>query len=85
MALLPPEFQAEPRLALAGGPDGMDFIRQLLLKAPQYMKDDGILVLEIGHEYEHFITAFPQLEVMGLSTSAGDSQVLLISKAALLA
>ena len=85
MALLPPEFQAEPRLALAGGPDGMDFIRQLLLKAPQYMKDDGILVLEIGHEYEHFITAFPQLEVIGLSTSAGDSQVLLISKAALLA
>jgi len=85
MALLPPEFQAEPRLALAGGPDGMDFIRQLLLKAPQYMKEDGILVLEIGHEYEHFITAFPQLEVIGLSTSAGDSQVLLISKAALLA
>jgi ribosomal protein L3 glutamine methyltransferase len=85
MALLPPEFQAEPRLALAGGSDGMDFIRQLLLKAPQYMKDDGILVLEIGHEYEHFITAFPTLEVIGLSTSAGDSQVLLISKAALLA
>ena len=85
MALLPPEFQAEPRLALAGGTDGMDFIRQLFLKAPQYMKDDGILVLEIGHEYEHFITAFPQLEVIGLSTSAGDSQVLLISKAALLA
>jgi ribosomal protein L3 glutamine methyltransferase len=85
MALLPPEFQAEPRLALEGGTDGMDFIRQLLLKAPQYMKDDGILVLEIGHEYEHFITAFPTLEVIGLSTSAGDSQVLLISKAALLA
>jgi len=55
------------------------------MTGPQYMKDDGILVLEIGHEYEHFITAFPQLEVIGLSTSAGDSQVLLISKAALLA
>jgi ribosomal protein L3 glutamine methyltransferase len=85
MALLPPEFQAEPRLALAGGTEGMDFIQQLLLEAPQYMKDDGILVLEIGHEYEHFIKAFPSLEVIGLSTSAGDSQVLLISKAALLA
>ena len=84
MALLPPEFQAEPVLALAGGADGMDLIRQLLLEAPLYMKDDGILVLEIGHEYEHFITAFPQLEVIGLSTSAGDSQVLLITKAALL-
>jgi ribosomal protein L3 glutamine methyltransferase len=85
MALLPPEFQAEPPLALAGGTDGMDFIRQLLRVVPSYMQEDGILVLEIGHEYENFIKAFPTLEVIGLSTSAGDSQVLLISKAALLA
>lgn len=84
MDLLPAEFQAEPALALAGGVDGMDFVRHLLLKAPSYMKDDGILVLEIGHEFEHFVAAFPSLEVVGLSTSAGDTQVLLITKAALL-
>jgi len=85
MALLPLEFQAEPPLALAGGTDGMDFIRQLLQEAPAFMKEDGILVLEIGHEFEHFISAFPTLEFTGLSTSSGDTQVLLITQSALLA
>jgi ribosomal protein L3 glutamine methyltransferase len=85
MALLPLEFQAEPPLALAGGTDGMDFIRQLLQEAPSFLKEDGILVLEIGHEYEHFVAAFPTLEFTGLSTSTGDTQVLLITQSALLA
>ena len=85
MGLLPAEFQAEPVLALAGGADGMDFVRHLLQEVPTHMKDDGILVLEIGHEFDHFVAAFPRLEVVGLTTSAGDTQVLLISKAALLA
>jgi ribosomal protein L3 glutamine methyltransferase len=85
MALLPLEFQAEPSLALAGGSDGMDFIRQLLQEVSSFLKEDGILVLEIGHEYEHFIAAFPTLEFTGLSTSTGDTQVLLITQSALLA
>ncbi len=85
MALLPLEFQAEPSLALAGGSDGMDFIRQLLKEVPSFLKEEGILVLEIGHEYEHFIDAFPTLEFTGLSTSTGDTQVLLITQSALLA
>ena len=63
----------------------MDLVRHLLQEVPTHMKDDGILVLEIGHEFDHFVAAFPRLEVVGLTTSAGDTQVLLISKAALLA
>ena len=85
MAQLPLEFQAEPALALAGGHDGMDFMRKLLRVAPLYMTEDGILVLEIGNEFEHFIAAFPHLEFTGLYTSAGDTQVLLITQSALLA
>ncbi|NBY33218.1 MAG: 50S ribosomal protein L3 N(5)-glutamine methyltransferase [Betaproteobacteria bacterium] len=85
MARLPLEFQAEPSLALAGGTDGMDFIRQLLRVVPSYLKEDGVLVLEIGNEFEHFIAAFPYLEFTGLYTSAGDTQVLLITQSALLA
>ena len=62
----------------------MDFIRNLLKQAPQFMSDDAVLVLEIGHEIEHFNRAFPALEVMYLTTSAGDEQVMLITKQALL-
>ena len=81
---LPAEFKAEPLLALAGGTDGMDFIRQLFLDLPDRMNHKAILVLEIGNEREHFEAAFPRLEAVWLETTAGEDQVLLVTKEALL-
>ena len=83
MAALPAEYRAEPELALAGGTDGMDFVRQLFADAPSRMSDQAVLVLEIGNEREHFEAAFPRLEVVWLDTSAGEDQVLLVTKTAL--
>lgn len=83
MQALPDEYKAEPLLALAGGSDGMDFIRQLLQDLPHRMNDKAILVLEIGNEREHFETAFPRLEAVWLETSAGEDQVLLLTKEAI--
>ena len=84
MDALPAEYRAEPELALAGGTDGMDFVRQLFKDAPSRMSEDAVLVLEIGNEAEHFVAAFPGLEVAWLDTSAGDDQVLLVTRDALL-
>jgi ribosomal protein L3 glutamine methyltransferase len=84
MDALPAEYRAEPELALAGGTDGMDFVRQLFKDAPSRMSEHAVLVLEIGNEVDHFIAAFPNLEVAWLDTSAGDDQVLLITRQALL-
>lgn len=84
MARLPEEYRAEPVLALAGGEDGMDFIRQLLRDAPSRMSENAVLVLEIGNERTFFETAFPQLPVFWLETSAGEDQVLLLTRRALL-
>jgi len=83
MAALPAEYRAEPSLALAGGADGMDFVRQLLREAPAHVQPEGVLVLEIGHERSHFESAFPALEAVWLDTSAGDDQVLLLTRDAL--
>jgi ribosomal protein L3 glutamine methyltransferase len=83
MAALPPEFQAEPALALAGGDDGMEFIRPMLQRAPDHLLPQGLLILEIGHEREHFDAAFASLDAVGLPTSAGDDAVLLITRDAL--
>ena len=83
MAALPAEYRAEPSLALAGGEDGMDFIRGLLRDAPAHMTPEAVLVLEIGNERAHFEAAFPALDVVWLPTSAGDDQVLLITREAL--
>jgi ribosomal protein L3 glutamine methyltransferase len=80
MQSLPPEYRAEPALALDGGPDGMDFIRPLLAQAAAHLRPGGALVLEIGHERAHFEAAFPTLSPLWLSTSAGDDQVLLLTR-----
>ena len=85
MAALPAEYRAEPQLALAGGTDGMDFVRALLRAAPSRMSEHGVLVLEIGNERGHFEDAFPQLEAVWLETSAGEDQVLLLTRDALVA
>ncbi|WP_077037733.1 50S ribosomal protein L3 N(5)-glutamine methyltransferase [Pelomonas sp. KK5] len=84
MAALPAEYRAEPELALAGGADGMDFVRTLLAQAPAHLNDGGVLVLEIGNERAFFEAAFPQLEVAWMETSAGEDQVLLVTKESLL-
>jgi ribosomal protein L3 glutamine methyltransferase len=83
MAALPPEYRAEPALALAGGSDGMDFIRPLIADAAAHLLPGGALVLEIGHERAHFERVFPMLEAVWLATSAGDDQVLLLTQEAL--
>jgi ribosomal protein L3 glutamine methyltransferase len=84
MATLPKEYVSEPALALDGGPDGMRFITRLLHEAPNYMQEDAVLVLEIGNERDFFETAFPQLDVVWLTTSAGDDQVLLLTRQAII-
>ena len=83
MAALPAEYLAEPPLALAGGTDGMDFIRGLLSAAPLHMSEHAVMILEIGNERAYFEAAFPDLEIVWLETSAGADSVLLITKAAL--
>ena len=80
MNQLPAEYRAEPALALAGGPDGMDFVRKLLAGVAAHLEPQGVLVLEIGHERSHFEAAFPALQPLWVSTSAGDDQVLLLTR-----
>ena len=48
MAKLPPEYRREPRLALAGGADGLDLVARLLAEAPDHLQAGGALVCEIG-------------------------------------
>ena len=80
MKALPAEYRAEPELALAGGADGMDFIRTLFETAPAKMSESAVLVLEIGNERTHFEAAFPRLQAVWLETSAGEDQVLLLTR-----
>jgi ribosomal protein L3 glutamine methyltransferase len=83
MAALPAEYRAEPALALAGGADGMDLVRRIVTEAAAHLGDDGVIVIEVGHERPHFEQAFPRLECAWLETSGGDDRVVLIERRAL--
>lgn len=78
VAALPPEYQHEPKIALAGGVDGMDLVKKIIRGARTHLNRGGLLVMEIGHEKEHFEAVFPKLQVTWLSCSAGDEQVLMV-------
>jgi ribosomal protein L3 glutamine methyltransferase len=85
MAALPAEYRAEPALALAGGKDGMDLIRRIVVEAPRHLSAEGVLVLEVGHERAGFEIAFPRLECAWLETSGGEDCVVLVERRALAA
>ena len=83
MRELPAEYQAEPRIALAGGDDGMDIVRRIVAGAKKRLNPGGALVVEIGNERAYVEAAFPDLEIVWLSVSAGDDQVFLVTYEAL--
>ena len=79
MERLPQEYRHEPRIALAGGDDGMDLVRRIVAGAGERLTDNGLLVVEIGHERDHAEAAFPEQELTWLTTSAGDDMVFLLT------
>ncbi|CAB3871040.1 50S ribosomal protein L3 N(5)-glutamine methyltransferase [Achromobacter deleyi] len=80
MDVLPQEYRHEPHLALAGGTDGMDLVRRILEAAPRFLTQDGVLVLEIGHERDFFEAAFPELSPVWLDTAEASDQLLLLTR-----
>lgn len=80
MEELPREYLHEPALALAGGDDGLDAVRTILRKAPQFMQPDGVLVVEIGHNRATAEAAFPRMPFVWLSTASSDDSVFLLKR-----
>ena len=80
MQQLPQEYRHEPENALASGDDGLDATRQILQQAARHLTDDGILVVEIGHNRAELEQAYPELPFTWLETSGGDEFVFLLQR-----
>lgn len=78
---LPPEYLHEPEMALGSGDDGLDFTRIILAEAKKHLTEDGILVVEIGHNRTALEAAFPDLPFTWLDTAAGDEYVFMLNAA----
>ncbi|WP_215782378.1 MULTISPECIES: 50S ribosomal protein L3 N(5)-glutamine methyltransferase [unclassified Paludibacterium] len=82
---LPDEYLHEPELALGSGQDGLDATREILRRAPEFLNERGVLLVEIGHNREALEAAFPQLPFVWLETSGGDGFVFLLTREDLVA
>ena len=80
MAALPEEYLKEPQLALASGVDGLDHVRRLLADAPKFLKAEGLLVVEVGHQRDALEAVFPHLPLIWLDLPAGDSYVFVVRR-----
>ena len=77
MRRLPREHRHEPRLALAGGQDGLDPVRAILLQAAAFLRRDGTLMVEVGSGRPRLERAFPRVEFTWLETPGGGDVFLL--------
>lgn len=83
MAELPAEYRNEPQLALGSGTAGLDHTHTILREAANYLTDNGILVVEIGHNRDALLDAYPDLPFTWLEVSSGDEFVFLLTKSQL--
>ena len=79
----PMEFLKEPSMALGSGEDGLDHTVRIIKEAKSYLNDDGILIVEIGHNKEVLLDKFPKLQFQWLDVSLGNDFVFMLQKSQL--
>lgn len=80
MEALPEEYRNEPQIALGSGIAGLDHTHTLLREAKQHLNDNGLLVVEIGHNRDALLEAYPELPFTWLEVDSGNEFVFLLTK-----
>ncbi|WP_420804626.1 50S ribosomal protein L3 N(5)-glutamine methyltransferase [Tolumonas lignilytica] len=80
---LPEEFHHEPEMALAAGHDGLDLVRRILAEAGALLKDNGVLIVEVGNSWVHLAALFPEVEFEWIKFEHGGDGVFVLTKAQL--
>lgn len=84
MRALPCEYRFEPRMALAGGSDGLDLVRRIIAQAAAHLQAHGLLVCEIGDNRRALERAFPRMQFAWPQTAAGTGEVFVLAREELL-
>lgn len=80
VAALPQEYRHEPELALGSGDDGLDATHIILQHAAAHLTENGILIVEIGHNRDSLETYYPNLPFTWLDVEAGDQFVFMLHR-----
>jgi len=83
MAVLSDEFLAEPRMGLEAGEDGLNLVERMLRQAPDWLEDDGLLVVEVGNSQQALSAKYPELPVTWVEFERGGEGVFCIGAAEL--
>ena len=83
VAVFPPEYAAEPRIAHAGGADGLDIVRRILAEAGRHLTETGTLVVEIGTGRAILEEQYSDLPFLWLDTAESEGEVFALSAAGL--
>ena len=81
---MPREYHHEPEIGLGSGEDGLDISRRLLQQAPEFLRDDGVLVLEVGNSWINLEQAYPRFPFTWVELEFGGEGVCVITREELL-
>ncbi len=84
MSSLPEEFRHEPELGLAAGTDGLKLVRRILANAPEYLKENGVLICEVGNSMIHMEEQYPHIPFTWIEFENGGHGVFMMTREQLL-
>lgn len=79
-AELPAEYGHEPALGLRAGEDGLDFALRILAAAPEYLDEEGVLIVEVGDSERALVQLLPQIPFNWIEFNVGQMGVFLLDR-----
>lgn len=84
MRAIPREYRHEPEMSLVSGDDGLDVVRRIVAGAADHLTDQGLLLVEVGHNADLVEAAWPDVPFTWIDAPSGESKIFMLSRAELL-
>jgi ribosomal protein L3 glutamine methyltransferase len=84
MSVIPDEYRHEPAISLVSGADGLDVVRRILAGAADHLTDEGLLLVEVGHNANLVEDAWPHVPFTWVDAPSGEAKIFMLNRQDLL-